>query len=96
MIAAVYWPDVVRFAAVVLGSMAMALLPGVLTHRVLGWRVWLIVAVVVLLFLGMIVATLAHLGEPLRWYHGPVLLVASILSLVYVISIRGTRFWYDP
>lgn len=96
MIAAVYWPDVVRFLAVVLGSMAMALLPAAVTHRVHGWRVWLIVAVIVLLYVAMIVATLAHVGQPLRWYRGPVLLAASILSLVYVFSIRGRRFWYDP
>lgn len=92
-----FWPDVLRGFAIVLGVMALALFPGALVHRIPGWRAWLVAGVVVLLFASLIATTWQHLGGAhIRWYRSPVLLVTAIAALGYVVSIRGWRVWEDP
>lgn len=97
MTVAVFWPDVERGIAIVLGLMAFALFPGTVVHRIHGWRAWIVAATVMLLFGSMIAATWTHLGDShIKWFRSPVLLVASVLALTYVISVRGWRIWMDP
>lgn len=97
MIQAVFWPDVVRFAAIVSGCMALALFPATIVHRIHGWRSTVVALVLTLMFAALITSTWQHLGAAhIRWYRSPVLLVASILALVYVVSVRGWTVWKDP
>jgi phosphatidylserine synthase len=93
----VIWADLFRGAAIVLGVMALALFPGTVVHRIHGWRSWVVATVVVLLFASLIASTWRHLGHGhIVWYRSPVLFAASILALIYVVSVRGWRIWYDP
>lgn len=88
--------DVLRGAAIVLGLTALALFPGTVVHRIRGWRSGLVGTIVALLFGSLIASTWAHLGyATVKWYRSPVLLLASILALVYVVSVRGWHVWTD-
>lgn len=96
MILGLFWPDVLRGIAIVLGCMALALFPGAVVHRIPGWRAWLVAVVVVLLFGSLVGGVWAHVGTShIKWYRSPVLLVCSVGALGYVVSIRGWRIWYD-
>lgn len=96
MILGVFWPDLLRGCAIVLGCMALALFPGAVVHRIRGWRAVLVALIVAALFGSMIAGTWAHLGSAhIKWYRSPVLLVTSVLALIYVVSVRGWRIWYD-
>lgn len=84
--------DALRIVAVVLAVGAGSQLPGILVRRVPGWRSLVIIIAVELLLFASVARVLDHLGEPLKWYGAPTLLVASVLILFY--SLSGSDWWH--
>lgn len=80
--------NVFRFVVVLVALIAASQVPGIITHRVRTPEAWIVVLALEILLASRIAATLAHFGEPLRWYGTPALLVASALILWYVWRVR--------
>lgn len=95
MIEAVTTPDFFRGITITMATVSMALFPGALINRIHGWRSILVAITVALLFAGGIANAIYRFGQPLRLFSSPLLFVASIGALTYVISIRGKQFWRD-
>jgi len=83
--------DTLRYVTIVLTLLACLLTPRAVYRRVPSNAAALIVMVLVIQYVGATVAVVDSIGQPIVWYRTPRILLASILSLLYVWAARPRR-----
>jgi hypothetical protein len=90
MISAILFVDFLRYVTIVLATVVCALLPAAIGVKDRPKRVWFLMVCIEGLSFSAILTMGRHLGEPFAWTKTPVIFLASVAGLAYMIdSLRS-------
>lgn len=79
--------DALRIVAIVIAVIGASQIPGLMSHRIHGWRSWLIIFMIEVLFVSVLYTVLRRFSHKLVWYGTPLLFIAGLLGTIYALSI---------